>query len=208
MTFQLTGRNIVPSNDLACIFLNENNEHAASVPGRILNKTTDGVVTMQCTTPALDPHILQNCTQPGSCQGVGVIVTNDGINFGTQAFGPKWDAHGVPLYHAAHHQHKVLFSELYVSESGSDLSGDGSRSRPFKSMQRSIDVAHPSDGIHVLPGTYDTCKDDKGLRSHGKSVEISIVVQGTTKKTDTYIDCQRLNRDLTFNNIVQFSGYS
>ena len=43
---------------------------------------------------------------------------------------------------------------LYVSTSGSDSSGDGSSSKPWRSIQRAADAVLPGDTVHVSGGTY------------------------------------------------------
>ena len=51
----------------------------------------------------------------------------------------------------SHHQQP---REWYVSVQGSDLWGDGSRAKPWRSIQFAGDLAIPGDRISVLPGTY------------------------------------------------------
>src|SRR5712691_7005174 len=45
--------------------------------------------------------------------------------------------------------------EWYVSVQGSDLWGDGSRAKPWSSIQFACDLAIPGDRISVLPGRYN-----------------------------------------------------
>jgi len=44
---------------------------------------------------------------------------------------------------------------LFVSNDGSDLSGDGSELNPFQTVQYAIDVSNTCDTIYVMPGTYN-----------------------------------------------------
>jgi len=221
VTFKITGRHILPSEKLACVFLDESDAATKTVPGTIVSQSGD-IVTMECTTPEYDPHNtltdVDRCLDATQCTGVKVLITNDGIHFPAQVHGPKWDVHGVPIWTSTHSPFKILFSDLYVdgSAAGSDNSGDGSRSRPFKSIQRALDAANPVDHINVLPGTY-VCSGDgsisqhaNGLRSHGKKVNIQVMFQGQTQATDTFIDCGkgRMDPNLQFNNVLYFSGYA
>jgi len=208
VVLNITGRNIVPSNKLACVFVDENNVPQKSVPATVVSQHND-ITVLQCTTPEFDPHAGKDCSVATNCQGTAVYVTNDGVIIPDQIHRPKWDANGVPAFHATNILHKILFSDLYVDAgtAGSDTSGDGSRSRPYKSLQRALDMANPVDRIQVLPGVYACTGDQSGLRSYGKSVSIHVLVEGSSAATDTLVKCQALNPELSWNTILHFDGY-
>ncbi len=49
-------------------------------------------------------------------------------------------------------------ADIFVSPTGSDVTGDGSPAAPFRTIQRAVDEAQPSgDRVRVLPGTYNEC---------------------------------------------------
>lgn len=209
VVLNITGRNIVPSNKLACVFTDENNAPKKFMPATIVSQAGD-VSVVQCTSPEFDPHAGKDCSVATNCQGTAVYVTNDGVIIPDQVQRPKWDANGVPKFHATNVLHKILFSDLYVDAgtAGSDTSGDGSRSRPYKSLQRALDMANPVDRIYVLPGIYTCTSNKRGLRSYGKRVSMQVLVEGSSEATDTLIKCQALNPELSWNTIVHFAGYA
>ncbi len=44
--------------------------------------------------------------------------------------------------------------EIFVVPSGNDTNGDGSRSRPFRTLARATNGIRPGDALRLLPGTY------------------------------------------------------
>lgn len=46
-------------------------------------------------------------------------------------------------------------ADYYVSPDGNDERGDGSRSRPWRSLQRAADTVGPGDTVHVADGAYE-----------------------------------------------------
>merc|ERR1712146_812760 len=105
--------------------------------------------------PTMNPHGAHDCTNPTKCQGTVLQVTNDGFTTGPQYMGPKWQDqtavvdvanslrlidYGVPAYLGLNPL-KILFSEIYVSTTGSDTVGDGTLSRPYNTIQRAVDAA-------------------------------------------------------------------
>jgi len=108
-----------------------------------------------------------------------VSVSNDG--------GVSWsaDAHGATRF---------LYSDIYVSPSGDDVTGDGTSSTPYRTIQRGISAAlSPSsravanatnrDDIVVSPGRY-TGAGNTGLFTMGKSVMVRAAQSG-----EVVIDC-------------------
>jgi hypothetical protein len=45
--------------------------------------------------------------------------------------------------------------EIFVSGEGNDGTGDGSRARPFRTLQKAADGTMPGDTVNVLDGTYE-----------------------------------------------------
>ena len=91
---------------------------------------------------------------------------------------------------------QFLFSDVYVSPSGDDQRGDGTKAAPYRTIQRGIHASlSPSqygyavsnatnlDSIIVSPGRY-TGAGNTGLFSLGKNVEVVAAKFGTT-----VIDC-------------------
>merc|ERR1719217_957256 len=119
-------------------------------PGHVTNANYS---TMECDVPALEPHRGQDCSNGALCRGVGVVVTNDGVNFSPQVFGPKWNS-SLARVDLGQNPLKLLFSDLFVSVTGNDLTGDGTKARPYQTLQRAIDVAQSTDTIRLFSGVY------------------------------------------------------
>ena len=60
---------------------------------------------------------------------------------------------------------KTPIKEVYVALNGNDVSGDGSKSAPYRTFDKAISVAEPGTSILINPGTYDTLFIAKNL--HG-----------------------------------------
>lgn len=48
----------------------------------------------------------------------------------------------------------TIHSSYYISPSGNDATGDGSRERPFYSLQKAVDLVAPGDTIFMFGGVY------------------------------------------------------
>jgi len=76
-----------------------------------------------------------------------------------------------------------LFSDIFISPTGSDTVGDGTQARPFQTIQRGLDAANEHDQIILFCGTY-TGTGNRGLRHHGKKIQLrsidSVDVLATT----------------------------
>jgi len=207
----ISGRNFFPSDNLRCKFLNEDGTSQAVVPGRV---TDSSYTKMTCDAPTWDPHSARDCTNPALCQGTVLVVSNDNINVGPQFIGPKWftsgNAMGAPDGHPAYlglSPIKFLFSDIYVSPTGSDTVGDGTLSRPYQTIQRAVDAANEYDQIVLLQG-YFTGLGNRGLRHHGKRLELKAYM---ADRQNTVIDCQHAPDGFILNNNKDsdspFSGY-
>lgn len=49
---------------------------------------------------------------------------------------------------------KTPLREIFLSPSGSNSSGDGSRANPFQTLSRAVQNIRPGDAVRLLPGTY------------------------------------------------------
>jgi len=204
----ITGRNFFPSDHLACVFRNEDGSLGAKTKGTV---TDASYTTMTCPAPTLNPHSTRDCTNPALCQGTELVVTNDGHTIGPQYLGPKWVT-GVtgsshrPAYLGLNPL-KFLFSEIFVSVTGSDTVGDGTRARPFLTIQKGVDAANEFDQLILLPGTY-TGLGNRGLRHHGKKIQLKSLTQAVL---ETIIDCQHAPDGFILNNNKDsdspFAGY-
>lgn len=195
------GRNFFPSESLQCMFLTEDGTIGSVAPGTV---TAADYTTMECTAPSFNPHAGQDCSSTNNCRGVGLIVSNDGVNVPSQIMNVVWDQNGTPLRHG-HTPHLVLFSDLYVSKDGSDTSGDGSHARPYETIQRALNVAHDNDQVVLLPGTFKGI-GNHGLRNHGKTISIVALSRNSAPTTvpadlETYVDCEHSRYGLFYDNL-------
>jgi hypothetical protein len=242
-----TGKNFFPSANLRAVFLREDGSM-----GPVVNceSTKADFTEMKCKAPTFDPHKGTDCSIPGSCQGVHVMPTNDGVNFGPQFFSPKFiepynscTNHRSPTYDATHNptacdaipvsingshhvwdhfvqklgenNAKYCFSDIHVSTSGNDYSGDGSMSRPFRTIQRGVDAANTHDVIVLQPGTY-TGTGNRGIRTMNKKIEIKTMESdpdevGISHRDQTIVDCEHEASGFVINNnkdsMSLFAGY-
>jgi hypothetical protein len=204
----ITGRNFFPSDDLRCVFRNEDGSTGAIVPATVIDAS---YTKMTCPAPTMDPHKNRDCTNPKLCQGTVLVVTNDGFTVGPQYQGPKWqdENKNIPAYMGLN-PIKFLFSDIFISPTGSDTVGDGTIARPYQTIQRGVDAANEYDQIILLPGYY-TGLGNRGLRHHGKKIQLKAHKKdcsnedGTTSGTDadlqnTIIDCQHAPDGFILNN--------
>lgn len=152
----------------------------------------------------LDRHEVQLGTvRPGVMKYVS--VSNDG--------GTSWsvDKHGMTRF---------LYSDIHVSASGDDVTGDGTSALPYRTIQRAIhaslssayvrqssfnDAAHDvnHDDVIVSPGRY-TGAGNTGLFTLGKMVSITAARSG-----EVVIDCSlHASSDVYFGEALQASGGS
>jgi len=195
-TITFKGKNFFPSANLRVVFLKADGSMG---PHSDCVSTKYDFTEMECKAPSFNPYEGIDCTVPGNCEGVHVMPTNDGVNYGPELFSPKFiepydtctigrspsgGCDAVPAsINASHHfdDHfvqllgennlKYCFSDVYVSTSGNDYGGDGTYARPFRTIQRGIDAANPHDVITLLPGVY-TGTGNRGIRHMGKKIEV------------------------------------
>lgn len=77
----------------------------------------------------------------------------------------------------------VLAVDVFVAAGGSD-SFDGSKSKPFATIQKGIDASGTGDKVWVLPGTYSGV-GNKAINLRGKIIS----VRSTQGPDSTIIDC-------------------
>jgi len=181
----VTGRNFFPSQRLACVFRPEEGSTAASqiVPATVLDYS---YTKLACPAPTHNPHYDGNrdCTNPSLCNGVDLLVTNDGFTTGPQFMGPKWKnaalnqatgaadlSSNAQIAYLGLNPLKFLFSDIYISPSGSDNVGDGTLARPYATIQRGLDAANEYDQVMLMQGTY-VGLGNRGLRHHGKKIQL------------------------------------
>jgi len=192
----VTGRNFFPSERLSCIFRKEDGALGHQVPCT----TTDySFTSCTCVAPSFDPHAdaNQDCRNPALCQGTTLVVTNDGYIAGPQLLGPKWSADHFwrPAY-LGQNPLKILFSEIYISPSGSNRVGDGTLARPYATIQRGMDAANKNDQLVLKSGVY-AGPGNIGLCHHEKKIHIRADVNAS--KTPV-VDCQNAAEGFVMNN--------
>jgi hypothetical protein len=219
------GENIIPSPNLHLMFLKPDGSPGPKVP---CVATKYDYTEAECSGgPTFNPHEGEDCVVPGSCDGVNVVMSNDGVNYGAQYMTPKYHepydscttarspsqgCDAVPLsFNGTHNAEdhfvqnvgvnliKYCFNDIHVSTSGNDYSGDGTQSRPFQTIQRAINAANDHDSIVLKPGTYYG-NGNTGLRHMGKKIEIYTDQTGTNNGVKTEIDCQHQATGVVINN--------
>jgi hypothetical protein len=214
-----------PSPPGSSIYENFHSGHGVGgsyVPAEVLDAS---YTMLRCKAPTQDPHASRDCTNPGLCQGTELLVSNDGFTVGPQFMGPKWKeptaTSALPAYLGLNPM-KFLFTDIFVSPSGSDTVGDGTIARPYQTIQRGVDAANEYDQLQLLPGTY-TGLGNRGLRHHGKKIQLQsykmrgeVTADGNQYNTDgdvqnTIIDCQHAPDGFILNNNKDsdspFAGY-
>jgi hypothetical protein len=168
-TVTVTGRNFFPSEHLSCIFRNPDGTTAATQPATSVDYS---YTVATCEAPSLNPYSATDCSDPTNCLGVDLVMTNDAFTTGPQYLAPKWH-HDQSWNNAqlGYQTMKYLFSDIFVSTSGSDTTGDGTQARPYATIQRGLDAANEYDQIILFCGTY-TGTGNRGLRHHGKKIQL------------------------------------
>ena len=77
----------------------------------------------------------------------------------------------------------IVYEPSYVAKTGSDLTGTGSFTAPFLTIQKGVDEATNGQKVYVLPGTYQETVDiDKSV-----TIESDYVRLGTANARNTTI---------------------
>lgn len=175
----LEGFNFFPGNTLTCMFHNADGSQGMISQATVV---TGDFKTATCRTPEnFDPYADQDCSGISSCLGVYVTVSNDAVNYGLIS-GPSRASLGASTP-------KILISDLYVSgiSGGNDVLGDGTRWRPFATIQRAINYAADVDRI-TLMGSTQTGEGSNGLRHLGKDIHLQALPGQLTTINCTYAD--------------------
>ena len=167
-----------------------NTDYSAGDTWKVTAYSTDAV------RAADRPDVQLGSIRPGIMKYVS--VSNDG--------GISWsnEQHGLTRF---------LFSDIYVSPSGDDMTGDGTASLPYRTIQRGIHAslsplsstssAHLTqrtnrDDIVVSSGRY-TGAGNTGLFTMGKMIMVTAGQNG-----DVVIDCSlHATRDVYFGDTMQ-----
>ena len=83
----------------------------------------------------------------------------------------------------------------WVATSGSDLSNEGSRNSPFKTLSKGGTKASTGDTIKVVKGTYSG-SSNRGLNPNGKN----LVVMSVDGADSTFLDAGSVDRHFSFSN--------
>jgi len=93
------------------------------------------------------------------------------------------------------HSATILGDTIYVATTGNDLTGDGSESFPYATIQRGVDMAVDDDTVVVAPGTYyeNVVVDDKALTLTGTDpgdpdIVLATIIDGGSNGTVVRLD--------------------
>jgi uncharacterized repeat protein (TIGR01451 family) len=81
----------------------------------------------------------------------------------------------------------VIRSDVYVSPTGSDTTGNGSQSNPYKTIAKGISMVYPGGTVHLLSGTYT------GTGNVNVNITSNLTITGESRDS-TIIDGQSANR--------------
>ena len=81
----------------------------------------------------------------------------------------------------------VIRSDIYVSPTGSDTTGNGSQSNPYKTIAKGISMVYPGGTVHLLSGTYT------GTGNVNVNITSNLTITGESRDS-TIIDGQSANR--------------
>ena len=93
---------------------------------------------------------------------------------------------------------------IYVAQSGSNITGDGSLGAPYRTIQYAIDTAESGSKIYVLPGTYnENLIIDKQIRMYSDYIRLgntgaitaTVINAGFNGRVIEYSSNTRLDKD-------------
>lgn len=94
----------------------------------------------------------------------------------------------------------VVEEAMYVAKTGNDISGDGSLSNPYKTIQHGIDMAPSGGKLYVLPGTYnENLVFDKQIRLLSDFVRLD----NSNARSTTIINAGFSGRAIEFSNTTR-----
>jgi len=183
----INGTQFLPSEDLVVRFRKVPSSRCQGLectdrPYKIVKCFYDSYIQIRCITPWWDPFpevrdVNKTLLEPAFLCEVDVSNDGGGLN---PSIEPRW---------SAPNPERFMYSDIYVSPSGSDVYGDHTPRFPFRSISRAIQAALVAPrayfivkGIEVQ-GRELTGRQHRGKRSRGLSNYINsdtIVVQDGT----------------------------
>ncbi|MDI6723994.1 MAG: hypothetical protein QMD61_05055 [Methanobacterium sp.] len=130
-------------------------------------------VTFTCTLGSVNPfdaytiNGIATTTFTGFNSGIATVnATVDGVNVSTNI---------------------TVGTDIYVSPTGNDTTGDGSQGNPYKTIAKGISMVSPGGTVHVANGTYT------GTGNVNLTINKNVTINGESRDS-AIIDRQNLNR--------------
>ena len=152
--------------------------------GNYYNPSSGHVPDGTLVTFTLNPSTIGSLSQVSGTTTNGVLTTTftSGSNSGTATVTAAVDTVSVSTP-----QITVIRADVYVSPTGSDTTGDGSQSKPYKTIAKGISMVYPGGTVHLLSGTYT------GTGNVNVNISSNITIAGENRDS-TIIDGQSANR--------------
>ena len=167
--------------------------------------TSGSTVNLTATLTSQNGTVLPGQTVTFTVNGSSYDVTTDANGVATLSYTPnKAGVYSVIASFAGDSTYgdcsktgylTVQANDVYVSPTGSDTTGDGTKNNPFATIQTGLNCVVSGGTIHLMAGTYT------GTGNNGFNLTKNVNIVGENKAT-TIINAQKLSNVFTVNSGV------